>query len=129
MPPPKLVTSALIIKDDSILLIKNRKNHGQWSFPGGIGAWEKTSDPLEAVILEVQGDIGCHFQGDFFMSNYRSSPEPTLTLFYIGTIQGNPTLVCKNILEARYIPLTQAQTLSLAYEHNSILKKYIQKEK
>ena len=121
---PQLVTAALVIKDKEILLLKrgNEPYKDYWGFPGGIGGWEKTSNPLEAVIEEVRGDVGCEFTGTFLTVNYSDNHKPTLTLFYIGSIAGEPTPVCKNAAEARYFPIQQARSMKLAFDHNEILE-------
>lgn len=124
---PKLVTSALIVKDGSVLLLKNGRGpyKDYWGFPGGVGGWQNTSDPLEAIIAEVQGDVGCQFSGDFFTANYTNTHEPTVTLFYVGSITGEPIPVCKMVLEARYFPIEEARNMNLAYDHNEVLERYV----
>jgi len=81
MVTPLLVTAALVIKEDSILLLKNGRGpfKDYWGFPGGIGGWESTSDPLEAIIEEIQGDVGCRFSGDFFTLNYSNQYLPSFS--------------------------------------------------
>jgi hypothetical protein len=124
MKKPRLVSAAIIVNNNSVLLVKNQKI-GKWGLPGGIEAWKQTSDPFEAVILEVQGDIDCIFTGKFHTINYSCHPDPTLTLFYEGTISENPRLVCKNIVDCSYFTFSDILKMDLAYDHNLVLKRYI----
>ena len=123
---PVLITAALIIEQDKILLVQNKKDPKKaYGFPGGLGAFKKTSNPDEAVIEEVEGDTGCKFHGSFFTYHYRNEGTPFLTLFYIGSITGNPKPVCSNIVDVRYFTLEEARQMELAYEHNLILEKFL----
>lgn len=129
MAKPILVTSAIIIEGKNILLVQNRKHlEPCFGFPGGVGAFEKMSDPAQAVIQEVLGDIGCTFSGSFFTYHFRDGEVPVVTLFFVGTISGEPHPVCKNIVDVKYVPIEEARKMDLAYEHNFILEKYLNKE-
>ncbi len=126
MAKPALVTAAIIIDKGNILLVKNRKDpKGAYGFPGGVGAFETISDPKNAVVKEVMDDIGCEFSGSFFTYGFRDSKIPSVTLFFIGNVLGNPRCVCKNIADVKYFPIKEARKMELAYEHNSILEKYL----
>ena len=126
MASPLLVTAAMIIYDDQILLTRNNGSpYGPdyWGFPAGIGGFKKYSDPALAVIEEVRGDIGCEFNGTFYIQHHFEPPRrpPTVTMFYVGTIEGVPNPVCKNVLEAKFFPLEEAKDLQLKYDHNHAL--------
>jgi ADP-ribose pyrophosphatase YjhB (NUDIX family) len=126
MAKPILVTSAIIIEDRNILLVQNQKDPKKaYGFPGGVGAWETVSDPKEAVIKEVMDDMGCEFNGSFFTYGFRDGETPIVTLFFLGTIKGQPHPVCKNIIDVKYFPIEEARKMELAYEHNAILEKYL----
>lgn len=131
MSQPLIVTAAIILKEDQVLLTRNKNciyGPDSWGFPAGIGGFKKTSDPYLAVIEEVKGDIGCLFEGNLFMFNYFNIPKlpPTMTLFYIGTIQGEPHPVCHNVLGINYFNLKEADKMRLKYDHNLILNELIQ---
>ena len=127
MAQPLLVTAAIIRKENEILLVKRGKDpyKDQWGFPGGVGGWEHTSDPYEAVQAEVRGDVGCHFYGNFFTTNYVNGEKPTLTLFYRGEIHGEPTPICQHVLEARYFSIREVKKMDLAFDHNYMLDRYL----
>lgn len=126
------VTAAIIIKKeqgiDSVLLVQNKKNpkKGCYGFPGGVGAFKKYSEPEEAVVEEVRGDIGCVFSGTFFGSFTREEDDTLYnTLVFVGTIDGNPHPVCENIIDTKFVPIEEATKMDLAYDHNIILRKYL----
>lgn len=130
MVSPLLVTAAMIIYDGQILLTRNNGlpyGPDYWGFPAGIGGFKKNSDPALAVIEEVRGDIGCDFNGSFFTQHYFEPPErpPTLTMFYVGSIEGEPKPVCKNVLEVKFFPLNEAKKMQLKYDHNHALDEFL----
>ena len=130
MASPLLVTAAIIIHNNQVLLTRNNgKPYGPeyWGFPAGIGGFSNYSDPALAVMDEVRGDIGCDFKGHFFTQHYFEPPEkpPTITIFYVGSILGDPRPVCKNVLEVKYFPLDQAKRMCLKYDHNHVLEELL----
>ncbi len=128
MVKPIIVTAAIIIKDKNVLLVKNKKclQKSGYGFPGGIGGFEKSPDPAKAVIHEVKGDIGCEFNGSFFSYNFRNEDIPVITLFFVGSIEGKPRPICKNIIDVKYFSIAEALAMDLIYDHSFILKKYLQ---
>jgi len=126
---PLLATAALVIEDNKILLLKRGKEpyKNQWGFPGGIGGFKKTLDPSKSIIEEIRGDVGCEFNGKFFIYNYSKDNE-TLTLFFIGSITGNPKPVCKNVLEAKFFKFEEVRKMNLAFDHNIVLEKYLEQK-
>lgn len=129
MAVPKLVTAAIIFDKDeeNILLVLNKRNpeNTSYGFPGGVGGWKEYSDPYESVIEEVRGDIGCVFDGKFFKYNFRNNEEPVVTLFFTGTITGQPHPVCGNIKDVKYFPLEDVRKMDLVYEHNKMLEEFL----
>lgn len=128
MSPPRLVVAGIALKDNSVLLIKRAREPFKeyWSFSGGCGAFEKTNDPVEAVKLELKWDTGCDFEPKFYTWNFADFNIPTVTLFFIGNLNGNPKSVHPEcISECKWFSLEEADKLKLAFEHNTILKKII----
>ncbi|MBU1118608.1 NUDIX hydrolase [Patescibacteria group bacterium] len=127
-----LVTAALILDNDekNILLVLNKKDptNTQHGFPGGIGGFEKYDDPAQAVKEEVRGDTGCIFEGEFYTYRFRMDDIPTITLFFVGKITGQPRPVCKNIKDVKYFPLENATKMKLMYEGNNVLEQYIDRQ-
>jgi ADP-ribose pyrophosphatase YjhB (NUDIX family) len=125
---PKLVTAAIILnsKEKKILLAKRNKepNKGFWAFPGGVGAFKYFREPYKAVQKEVEIDFGCKFRGKFYCYNYDERLEPTLTLFFVGEIAGEPVLNQKQNSEIKWFELREAKQIQLAFDHNKILDKF-----
>ena len=125
---PLIVTAAIILEDDYILLTRNKHSiygSDMWGFPAGIGGFRKTSNPDEAIIHEVAGDIGCHFSGELTIVNPYFEPvgePPCLTLFYVGSITGTPRPVCHNVLDVAYFSLDEAMNIPLRYNHKEALE-------
>ncbi|HII71290.1 TPA: hypothetical protein HA265_00880 [Candidatus Woesearchaeota archaeon] len=129
MAQPLLVTAAIAMQEDDVLLtLRGREPYAlEWALPSGVGAWRFTSDPLEAIVGEVEGDVGCLFKGPkFFTALYSDRHGPTLTLFYEGILEGIPIPLCRNVMDARYFPLEKAVKMSLAFDHNHALELYYQ---
>ena len=129
MAVPKLVTAAIIFDKDeeNILLVLNKRDpeNTRYGFPGGVGGWKEYTDPYEAVIEEVFGDMGCKFTGEFYKYSFRKDEEAVVTLFFVGTITGQPRPVCGNIKDVKYFPLDEVRKMDLTYEHNQILEELL----
>lgn len=121
-----LVTAAIILNENNILLVKRAREpyKGYWSFIGGVGAFDHTSDPIEAVKLEVMADINCKFQPRFFMYNYQVFDVPTVTLFFYGPISGEPKIEQKYVEEYKWFDLEEANKMELGFDHNKVLNCY-----
>ncbi len=120
----KVVVSALIIKDDTILLVQNKKNPkvGCYGFPGGV---VKGANPLESLIKQVLDDTSCKFEGAFFTYNYREETFPVATLFFVGTVKGKPHKAGANISDVTFVAIEEARKMDLAHDHNLILEQYV----
>ena len=123
MKPPLLVTAAMIINNNKILLVKRAREPYKafWSFVSGCGAFEEVSDPVEAVKIEVKGDLNCEFEPTFFKYSYTTLKIPTIALFFYGTIKGAPKITPKYVLECKWFNLDEAINMKLGFDHNKIL--------
>ncbi len=121
----KLVASAIIIEDETILLVQNQKNpkKGCFGFPGGV---VKIANPIKALEEMVLTDTGCKFTGEFFTYNYRDEEFPVATLFFAGSATGKPRSAGLNIIDAKYVPIEEARKMDLAHDHNMILEQYLE---
>ncbi|MEK6834852.1 MAG: NUDIX domain-containing protein [Nanoarchaeota archaeon] len=120
-----LVVSAIILKDNKVLLIKRSKKpfKDYWSFISGQGAFKHTNNPLKAVKLETKYDLNCKFSGKFFSYSYTNSGVPTITLFFVGKIKGNIKINKKYVKNIKWLSLKEASKIKLAFEHNKIIDK------
>ncbi len=127
--PPSLVTAAVIINKDKILLVKRAREpfKDYWSFVGGKGAFEDTSNPINAVKQEVRADLNCEFEPKFFTYYHENFGQPTVTLFFYGKIKGKPKITPKYVSEYKWFPIEEIKDLNLAFEHKEIFKE-LQKE-
>ena len=124
MTPPLVVTAAIIYENDKILLIKRSREpfQGFWSFVGGCGAFEYYADPAQAVQREVKSDLDCEFEPAFLTYNYEDFfGKPSVVLYFIGKINGNPTIDPKYVSEYRWFSVEEAQDLELGFDQKKIL--------
>jgi len=127
MEKPLLVTAAMIIDNDKILLIKRTREpfRDKWCFVGGCGAFEHVNDPQEAVKIEVDADLNCDYSPEFFTYHYSEFKVPTITLFFSGQIGGTPRATPEYVKEFRWFKLEEARKMELGFEHSKILSKYM----
>lgn len=127
MNAPLLVTAAMIINKNKILLVKRAREpyKGFWSFVGGCGAFEDVSDPVDAVKIEVKCDLNCEFEPAFFKYSYTIFKIPAITLFFYGTIKGTPKITPKYVLECKWFDLNEAINMKLGFDHNEILSDFL----
>lgn len=120
-----LVVSAIIIKNNKILLIKRSREpfKNYWSFISGQGAFKHTKNPMEAVKLEVKYDLNCKFNCEFFTHSYTDFDVSVINLFFIGKINGTPKINNKYVKEFRYFSLNEISKLKLAFDHKEVIKK------
>ncbi len=129
MKQPLLVTAAIIADQNNVLLVKRAREpfKGYWSFIGGIGGFEHSSDPEEVVKMEVKGDIQCLFHPIFFgYSYYNSSDIKSIVLYFYGSITGTPIINPRYVSEYKWFSMEEAVNLELAFDHQAILKRFLQ---
>ncbi len=129
MVTPLLVTSAIIRKDNKILLSKRAKEpfKGYWSFSGGCGCFDQVDDPKKAVILEVKADLNCKFEPEFFTYRFENLKNPAVTLFFHGDIKGEPKINPTQVSESKWFTKEGLKELKLGFCHNEILDEYLEK--
>lgn len=130
MKPPLLVTGAIIINLDKVLLVKRAREpfKGYWSLIGGVGAFEETSDPQEAIKMEVYGDIKCVFNPQFFKykaETYSEFDLRTVVLYFYGNIKSSPLINQEYVLEYKWVPLPEAVKMKLGFDHQDILNEFL----
>lgn len=125
---PLLVTVAIVFDKNKVLLVKRAREpfKDYWGFVGGYGAFNHFSDPAKAVQYEVRIDLKCGYEPSFFTYNYEIFNDiPTASLFFVGPINGTPTVNSKYVVECKWLALNEADSLRLAFDHNKILSKFI----
>jgi hypothetical protein len=127
---PKFITAAIIYDDQKrIYLIRRARapEAGRWAFPSGKGASRTIDDPLQAVVKEVESDIGCVFVPDSWVMRLESEIERMPCHFYSGRIIGNPNINYKYCQEGRWFAREAAMRERLAFEQNKVLLEYLKK--
>lgn len=95
-------------------------------FVGGCGAFRDTSDPMEAIKMEVQFDIGCEFEPKFFTCTYQISQTPVITLFFYGAVKGTPKIGHPEyVSECKWFKMKEMTGVELGFDHKEILKKFL----
>ncbi|MBS3151212.1 NUDIX hydrolase [Candidatus Woesearchaeota archaeon] len=126
---PKIVTSAIIIKNDKVLLIKRKKypEENKWALPGGLGSFKKFSDPQEAIKDEVRYDLNTDFKirSFFNYSFYTGLEGPIITLHFTGTILEEPSINKEDIFAYEYFSKEEMPSREdMAFDHHLILTNF-----
>ncbi len=128
---PKLVTVAIIEKDGKVLIEKRSKEPfaGFWSFVGGVGYFDKLSDPSEVVKKEVYYDLKVDFTPKYLLGAYfREDPdkkEPFLSLVYVGEFEGGVSLNPKAASEWKLVDKRDLKNIKLSFDQDNIVKDYL----
>jgi len=86
---PKPVTSAVIVKDNKVLMIKRNRDplKGYWVLPGGYIDYEEK--PEEAVIRETKEETNLDIKPEKLVGVYRINNDPTgvnIDIIYLASI-------------------------------------------
>jgi 8-oxo-dGTP diphosphatase len=127
---PTVTVDAIIQREDKILLIrrKNEPFKGYWALPGGFIEYQETAE--DAVRREVMEEAGLEVDIIGFQNVYsdpnRDPRGHVISLCYIA--RGNGVAVAgDDAKEARFIPVNEIFELDLAFDHQKILKEYMEK--
>jgi ADP-ribose pyrophosphatase YjhB (NUDIX family) len=121
----KIVLVAIICKKDEILLVKRHREPflGKWSLPGGWGALEREKDPFKAIKSEIENEVNAKFNWDFYTASFEEQPEPTLKLFFKGTIDKEPKSEMFEFKWAKIKDLVE-NSYDLAFNDLDIVRKF-----
>lgn len=109
----RLTASAVIKRDDSYLMVRDRET-GLWSMPGGkIEYMESPKDAIKRESLEEIGRV-VNVKGLIGIYQFLSSRNNWVTDFsYLCSISGNPRIVRpKEISDLRWFKLDELYSLS-----------------
>jgi 8-oxo-dGTP diphosphatase len=130
---PQATAAAIISKkignETQILLTLRVINpfKGQWCIPGG--HIEGNEPVRDAVIREVKEETGLQFDAIFF--NYFDEIIPPnihqVVLVFDGPAYGDIRFAPEEVEDIRWFSIEQALELPLAFQHNVILKAYIER--
>jgi 8-oxo-dGTP diphosphatase len=124
---PETTAAAILTRPghpDQVLL--TRRNvppfKGQWCIPGGhIDRYEPARDAVQREAVEETGlEFDAHFLGYFDEILPEQGIHAVVLAFY-GEARGELILQEAEVQEVRWFTLDEARTLSLAFDHKTIL--------
>lgn len=128
---PKLTATAVIIKNQKILVAKRNKEpfKGQWDFWGGY--IQKNETPEQGLKREIKEELGtdCDLTliGPFTgTSSYQGYQFPVMTLAYLTELKGKIRVDRKENSKFAWVPIKSLKTI--AFDSNRKILKFI-KEK
>jgi 8-oxo-dGTP diphosphatase len=131
---PETTAAAILTRPchpDQILL--TRRNippfEGQWCLPGG--HIERYEPAREAVMREACEETGLDFDARFFGFFDEIIPEMDIhavVLVFYGKGRGEVILQESEVQDVRWFPLDEARTLPLAFDHNTILAAFSERQ-
>ena len=131
---PKATVAAVITRQNlnktQILLMLRAIEpfRGQWCFPGG--HIDDNEPAIDAVVREIKEEVGLQFKAKFF-DYFDEIILPcfhAVVLVFDGAISGEVSSDPNEVTEARWFFVEQALKLPLAFQHNEILKSYIEQD-
>jgi 8-oxo-dGTP diphosphatase len=102
---------------------------GRWCLPGG--HIEKNETAQQAVTREVKEEVGLDFKADFKFYWDEIIPEMDIhavVLVFNGPVTGELIAQPGEVVEMRWFTFEEIESIPLAFQHNSILKKYFKKQ-
>ncbi|NCC71375.1 NUDIX hydrolase [bacterium] len=128
---PYLATDTIIEYNNQIILVKRKKDPKKYVLPGGFVEYEESAE--NAVIREAKEETNINFKINgllgFYSDPNRDPRKHIATAVFYGKGEGNP----KKNEESEALILSSVENaafhMDLAFDHNKILKDYIQKKK
>ena len=111
-----------------LLVLRNTEPYKDyWCLPGGhIEAYETAKD---AIIREVKEETGLDFEPNFFCYSDEILPEKNLhavVIVFEGEVDKEPHVLPNwEIQKVKWVSITKARSLKLAFLHNTVLEAYI----
>ena len=123
---PKATVTAIIIKDNKLLLLKRNQEPflGQWDLPGGYMSGENET-PEEALKREIKEEFGIDDVKLTFIKNlpaqaqWKEKKYATLNNFYLTEINGEIKLNEENS-EFNFVNLKSINSKDIAFDSNHI---------
>jgi len=121
---PAITVDAIIMKDQSILLVqrKNEPFQGFWALPGGFVEYGETTE--QAVMREVREETGLETIVQGLLGVYsdpnRDPRGHTITIAYFMTTVGGTLIAGDDAAEVRYFKRDELPRL--AFDHANIVK-------
>ena len=120
----KLTTDGIIVKNDSVLLIRRKYDpfKGKWALPGGFVEYGETTEL--AVVREVFEETGLrtkivHLVG-VYSDPHRDPRGHTVTIAYLLEVVGGRICSGDDSLDAKFFNLDELP--ELAFDHGKIIQ-------
>ena len=127
---PRLTVDGLIIRDDSILLIKRGRDpfKGSWALPGGFVEYGETTE--DAVIREILEETGLRCTINKLFGVY-STPDRdprghTISIVYHLDQSSGALMGGDDAVDACYHLLSNMP--HLAFDHEKIIRDFMERE-
>lgn len=125
-----IVCSAIVVKDNKILLIKRSidPESGKWALPGGYLSWDETTE--EGVAREVKEETGIDVEIIKLLGVY-SDPHRVKTealqnvaiVYLVKPVSSTFATPLDEVEEVEWVSL-DAVPQNLAFDHNKIIEDY-----
>ncbi len=128
----KIAQKAIIVKGDSVLLLRDPRDHGEiWELPGG--RMNVGEEPRKALARELFEELGCEclIHEVVYMEQFKQGNEGSnaFMIAYRATML-NPnesfTLDSTEVAEARFVRKDELQTLTLFPQYERALEIFYQ---
>ncbi len=120
---PTLTVDAVILKENSVVLIKRKKDpfKGMWAIPGGFVEWGETVE--EAAIREAKEETGLDVEIEKLLGVYsefgRDPRGHIISVCFLCKEIGGDLGTATDSEEARWFKLSELP--ELAFDHEKIL--------
>ncbi len=121
---PKVTVDAVLLKEDSVLLVKRRfpPFKGYWALPGGFVEYGETTET--AVIREMSEETGLHVTVERLAGVYsdpnRDPRGHTISVVYRVVYHSGVLNASDDAAEVKYFKVKQLPPL--AFDHKKILR-------
>ena len=122
----KVVTRAILLQDDKVLLGKRARGYGagQWAL---IGGKPDAGETLEAAIVrEVNEEVGVAFEPKRFRDEVDHDPDGQAwrVLCFSGSFRGTPKPNLDEVSDIRLVGPEELDALDIAFNHRQVLKSF-----
>ncbi|MEW6050140.1 MAG: NUDIX hydrolase [Candidatus Zixiibacteriota bacterium] len=124
---PVPAAGAIIVKDDSILLVKRAHppRIGWWCIPAGFMEWDE--HPTQTAVRELDEETGLKVRLTSFFEVYSGSDDPranALLILYLAEVVGGEMHASDDALEVRYFPFDAIPSDIAFQAHRQALADY-----
>ncbi len=127
---PKGTTSAIIIRDGKLLVLKRTEEpfNGMWDLPGGY--MDAGETPEHTAMREIKEELGVDAKLDFIgafpgTASWKAKTFSVLSHAYLAEISGEPQLNTKENSNLTWISLSEIDPKTIAFDANVKIVEYV----